>query len=221
MNLPSQIQTHKTISRSWLALAGVLLLPLLISGCARPGEEKIHNLLKESYTCKNTEIVEVARTDSLPGIYSYVAQYTFHFRFTEGEEGAKKFFKGLLAEMDLKNKNWEEELRSEKAQAYLADECNEAAQMVLERMADRVIPKVLAGEKAVPLPYIMPVVGWSEFMPGRRGWDITMHRDHVEGTPMFTAPVERTWLLGKSADKPAKQSKKAGNAAKIDKVPKK
>ena len=212
MNLQSNPQSARRARRIFI-LASVFLLPFLLAGCARPGEDKIHALLRQSYDCKNVEIAEIVRTDSLPGIYSYVAQYSFNFRFKEGEEGAKKYFKGLIAEMDLSKKDWETEMRSEKVQDYISDECNEAAQMVMERMADRVIPKILAGDKSVPLPYAVPVTGWSEFMPGRKGWDITMHRDHADGTPLFTQPVEREWLLGDKADAKSRKSKKSSKVA--------
>ena len=208
MNQQSNPKPNKSSRRDmWLA-AGVLLLSGLLGGCSRPGEENIQKKLIETYTCKDVEIVEIIRTDSMPGLYSYVGQYAFQFRFKEGEEGAKKYFKGLFAKMEMKGDKWEDWLEQDKVVEHMAEECEDAAQVALIRMADLVLPQMLEKKDTVRLPILIPMVGWSEFMPGRKGWDITMRRDKVEGEPVMSEPVKKDWLLAKIDDKAAARKSK-------------
>ncbi len=203
MNQQSNQKSNKTPRRGlWLA-AGVLLMSGLLGGCSRPGEENIQKALTEVYTCKNVAIAEIIRTDSMPGLYSYVAQYAFQFHFTEGEEGAKKYFRGLFAQMEMKGDKWEDWLEQDKVQEYMGTECTDAAQMALTSMADVVMPQMLEKKDTVRLPVLMPMVGWSEFMPGRKGWDITMRRDKSGGEPVLSEPVKKELLLPNKNDKAA------------------
>jgi len=212
MNQQSKQQAMTKSRRTMWAAAAVMLLSGSLAGCTRPGDEDVSKLLKQTYACKNMEIVELVKTDSLPGIYSYVGQYVFQFRFVEGEAGATKFFKGLLAEQEVKKNdkdpNWEQWMRNDKVQDYIGDECAEAAQLVLERMAETVLPQIADNKDTIRVPIVMPMVGWSEFMPGRRGWDITMRRDKMGGEPLMSEPIKREILLPKQEAKPAKGKKK-------------
>ena len=192
----------------YLSAATLLLLSGMLTGCARPGDDDITRLLKQTYACKNMEVIEIVKTDSLPGIYSYVAQYGFHLRFKDGEEGAKKFFQGLFAEQEVKGKDWEQWMRQEKVQEYLGNECSEAAEIMLERMTEFVLPQIADKNENVRIHILMPIAGWSEFMPGRKGWDITMRRDKVGGEPLMSEPIKRELLLPKQGDKSKKSDKK-------------
>lgn len=212
MNQQSNQQPMTKSRRTLWAAAAVVLLSGALAGCTRPGDEDISRLMKQTYACKNMEIVELVKTDSLPGIYSYVGQYMFQFRFVEGEVGAIKFFKGLLAEQEVKkddkDPNWEQWIRSDKVQDYIADDCNEAAQLALERMTETVLPQIADKKETIRVPIVMPMAGWSEFMPGRKGWDITMRRDKMGGEPLMSEPIKRELLLPKQEAKPAKGKKK-------------
>ena len=207
----NQLPMTKSRRTLWVA-AAVALLSGSLAGCTRPGDEDVLRLMKQTYACKNMEVVELIKTDSLPGIYSYVGQYVFQFRFVEGEAGAIKFFKGLLAEQEVKkddkDPNWEQWIRKDKVQDYIGDECTEAAQLVLERMTETVLPQIADKKESIRVPIVMPVTGWSEFMPGRKGWDITMRRDKLVSEPMFSEPIKQELLLPKQGAKPAKGKKK-------------
>jgi hypothetical protein len=208
MNQQSNKQTkNKTRVNFWLAVA-MLLLSGMLAGCTRPGDADVSRLMNNTYACKHTEIIELVKTDSLPGIYSYVAQYTFQVRFKEGEAGAIKFYKELFAEAEVKGTDWEQWMKDEKVQDYLGDECTESAQIVLERMVEYVLPQMAEKKETVRLPLVMPMLGWSEYMPGRKGWDITMRRDRVGGEPLMSEPIKRELLLVKKDDKAAKGKKK-------------
>lgn len=209
MSVQSTPPTIKKSRRGVLLIVGVLFFSSLLAGCSRPSDDNISKQLSNTYACKNMELVEYVRTDSLPGIFTYVAQYSFHYRFKEGEEGAKKFYKGLFAVMEMKGDNWDEWLKQDKVQDYIADECSESGQMALERMIDTVLPQMLEKKENVRLPVVMPMVGWSEMMPSKKGWDFSIRRDKTGGEPMWSNPIARTSLLPGKMDKPAKTVKKA------------
>ena len=66
-----------------------------LTGCARPNDEDMVDMLSKAYQCKWIKVDSYEKTDSLPGIWSYIAQYDFKLRFREGEAGAYKFMKGM------------------------------------------------------------------------------------------------------------------------------
>ena len=197
----------KSRNRIWPVLA-MLLLSSAFSGCTRPGGEDVSKLMNQAYECKHIAIEELVKTDSLPGIYSYVGQYTFLLKFKDGEEGAKKFYKGLLAEEPLKGNDWEKWLKSEKVQDYIGDECTESSQIVLERMVEFVMPQIVEKKAEVRIPTVMPMLGWSEFMPAKKGWDITIRRDKLGGDPLMSEPIKRELLLPQQDGKTAKSKNK-------------
>ena len=80
-----------------LFLLCLLIAPAvsILTGCARPNDEDMVDMLSDAYQCKWIKVGSYEKTDSLPGIWTYVAQYDFTLRFREGEAGAYKFMKGL------------------------------------------------------------------------------------------------------------------------------
>lgn len=209
MTVQSTPPTMKKSRRGVLLAVGVVLFSGLLAGCSRPSDENISKQLANTYACKNMELVEYVRTDSLPGIFTYVAQYSFQYRFKDGEEGAKKYFSGLFAVMDMKGENWDEWLKQDKVQDYIADECSESGQMALERMIDTVLPQMLEKKENVRLPVVMPMLGWSEMMPSKKGWDFSIRRDKTGEEPMWSKPIARTSLLAGKTDKSSKTNKQA------------
>jgi hypothetical protein len=198
MTVQSNQPTMKKSRCRLLVAACVLLFSGMLAGCSSPGDENVQRLVQEAYTCKNVEVVEFKKFDSMAGIYSYVAQFTFQVRFKDGEKGAKEFYKGVLAKMDMKGDNWEEWIRPDKVQDYIGDDCSEAGQIALERMIEVVLPQIQEKKKEISIPLAIPMVGWAEFMPGRKGWDITMRRDRVGGEPQMSEPVKREVLMSKA-----------------------
>gem|GEM_PF-1444027 len=199
MQLSTQTHSHSHHKRrfGWLFVLGVVLLSGLMTGCSRPGEESVKSLVEEAYTCKHIEVVDFNKFDSMAGLYSYVAQYTFKVRFVEGEKGAQKFFNELSSIVNMKGDKWEEWMQQEAVQDYINDECTEAGAVALERMSEIVLQQMHEKKKMVAMPLVMPMVGWAEYMPGRKGWDITMRRDRLSGEAELSAPVKREVLLRK------------------------
>lgn len=206
MNPQSNI-TSQQHPRRGLWLAALLIVSSLLAGCSRPGDDTISSLLHKAYVCKHTELVEITRTHSMPGVYSYVAQYGFYIKFKEGEEGAAKFYKGLFAEIPFsgKEEDIEKWLKSEKVQDYMGDECTDPALLAIEHMTDKVLVQMADRKEVVLLPVIQPMAGWSEFMPGRRGWEMTIRRDTLSGEPAVSTPVKLSELMP-DAKAPAKKA---------------
>lgn len=186
------------------ALLSVVLAASFLAGCSRPGDENVQRLVEEAYECKHVEVVAFNKFDSMAGIYSYVAQYTFKVRFKDGEKGAQKYFNELFNEMEMKGDNWEAWLEQKKVQEYVGDECSEAGQVALERMSEVVMQQMYEKKTDIRMPLVMPMVGWAEYMPGRKGWDITVRRDRVSGDPELSEPVKRDVLLKKVVKKKQK-----------------
>lgn len=210
MRLPMNVQPTPSLHSPQsafrkFATLGLLLAVGLLAGCSRPGDENVQRLVEEAYECKHVEVVAFNKFDSMSGIYSYVAQYTFKVRFKDGEKGAQQYFNGLFNEMEMKGDNWEAWLQQPKVQEYLGDECSEAGQVALERLSEVVMQQMYEKKKEVRMPLVMPMVGWAEFMPGRRGWDITVRRDRVSGDPELSEPVKRDVLTRKIVKKKAKK----------------
>ena len=202
MNGQSGNQSTKRNVRIFAGLA-VLLLGGLLAGCSSPGDEGITQRLGEAYSCKGMEVVEMNKTDSLPGIYSYVAKYTFQYRIVDGDKAALDFYRNLIQLAEVKGNDWKAAVNAPKVQAYMLDECSEAAQPVVEGMFEDVLTQLAEKKDSVRLPVMMPMSGWSEFMPGRKGWDMTMRRDKIGDEPVYGEPVKRSLLLVKAPAKPA------------------
>ncbi len=199
---PSSRPSHR-LAR--LATLGVLLVAGLLAGCSRPGDENVRQLVEEAYECKHIEVVEFNKFDSMSGIYSYVAQYTFKVQFKDGEKGAQKYFNELFNQMEMKGDNWEGWMQQKKVVDYIGEECSEAGQVALERMSEVVVQQMAEKKKTVQIPLLMPMIGWAEYMPGKRGWDITVRRDRVNGEADLSAPMKPDVLTKKIAKKKAQK----------------
>lgn len=209
MNVQSNGLAGARFGRAWTGLA-ILLLGVLLSGCSRPGDQDITTRLAEAYVCKGMEVAEVVRIDSLPGLYSYVGRYTFQYRMVDGDKGALEFYKNLISLADIKGDNWKDAVSAPKVQAYLQEECTESAQSVVEHFFEDVLVQLADKKGEVRLPVNMQMTGWSEFMPGRRGWDITLRRDKLGDAPIYGEPVKRELLLHTAKTASVKPKNKPG-----------
>lgn len=191
------VQTPSKKKNRFISYAAIVLAAGALVGCGRPSDTDINNLLSEAYTCPGIEVSDMAKTDSLPGIYTYVGQYVFDARLAGGEEHALAYYKHLLRLAKVKNNKWREALYAEKLQDYFIDECTEAGQTVAENMFDDVLSQLEANKKEIKLPLVIPMSGWAEFMPGNGGWDMTIRRDKFGSNMAYSAPVKRSELLKK------------------------
>jgi hypothetical protein len=182
----------------FLTLLGVFLMAGLLSACTSPDDSQAQQLVEEAYDCRYIAVSDFKKTDSLTGIYSYVQQYTFRLHFKEGEKGARQFFNGAMTRMKMQGSNWEAWVRQERVQDYIIDDCNEAGQIALERLTEIVLQQVYEKKKTVRMPLDVPMVGWAEYMPSRKGWEITVRRDRISGDPVYSKPVRREVLLAKT-----------------------
>jgi len=189
----------KSSRRSLLAIAAVLLAPALLAGCARPGDTEISKKLGDVYQCKWVELDEFRKTDSLPGLWTYVAQYTFQFKIKDGEEGARNFNKGLFAAMPSNEKDLKKALQSPQVQEYLSTECSEPAQTILGQLANDVLNQLDDKKTEARLPVVAPMSGWEEFSVGKKGWDMDVRRDKIGGTLIYTEPMKWEKLSPKAA----------------------
>lgn len=103
-----------------------------LTGCARPNDEDMVDMLSKAYQCKWIKVDSYEKTDSLPGIWSYIAQYDFKLRFREGEAGAYKFMKGMYNTVPGET-DWQKVLQNPNARAYIRDNCSPPAQKIMER----------------------------------------------------------------------------------------
>ncbi|MEA5098219.1 MAG: hypothetical protein VB032_06770 [Burkholderiaceae bacterium] len=206
----NRLSNKQAISTRGRALAGmaILLLSGLLAGCSKPNDEEMSRLLAEAYACKGIETAEMTKTDSLPGIYSYVGKYSFQVRLVGGEKGALEFYRHLLNLADVKNNDWKSASNSPKVKDYLEDECAEAIQPVMDAMFEDLLEQLATNKPKVRLPLMMPMTGWSEFMPGKKGWDMTMRRDKLGEDIVYSEPIKRELLLSKKAGKATKGKKK-------------
>lgn len=197
MNQPSSLSPMKKVGRVLFCLV-VLLSAGILSGCTRPADTDINYLLSEAYDCKGLEVTEMARTDSLPGIYTYIGQYIFLVKLQGDEKDAVAFYQNLVHLANVKGSNWKAGLYAPKLQDYLLDECTEAGQTVVENMLEDVLIQLAEKKAEVRLPIAIPMSGWAEFMPGGKGgWDMTIRRDKYGETMAYSAPVKRKLLLRK------------------------
>ncbi|MBS1187162.1 MAG: hypothetical protein H6R04_1180 [Burkholderiaceae bacterium] len=196
--------------RGMLAGVALVLCGMMLTGCSRPGEDEFKRRVDEAFVCKGMEVADINRLDSMPGIYSYVARYNFQYRLTDGDKAAQDFYAKLLELAEVKGDDWKAAVNAPKVQAYLLDECTEGAQPIVESMFEDVLTQLGEKKTAVRLPVAIPVSGWAEFMPGKRGWDITMHRERLGEELVYSQqPVKRDVLVKKAAGS-AKSGKKGG-----------
>lgn len=184
---------NRPVRKSWhplLAIAAILMAPALLTGCARPADDDITTLLGEAYQCKWLEVSEYRKTDSLPGLWTYVAQYSFQLKFKDGEAGARNFNQGWLAAVPSSEKDLFKALQSPPVQEYMLTECSESAQKVLEQLAKHVVDEVEDKTSDVRLPLVVPMSGWAEMSKGKNGWEMEVRRDKISGNLGYTAPMK-------------------------------
>ena len=181
-----------------ICIGAVLLSAVMLSGCTRPNDDNITFLLNKQYDCKGLVVEDMVKTDSLPGIFTYVAQYNFLVKLKYGEEDAIPFYNHLIRLANIKGKAWQAGIYAPKLQDYLLDECTENGQTVVETMLEDVLRQLAANEKDIKLPIAVEMTGWSEFMPSSNkegGWNMTIRRDRFGDKMAYSKPVSRKVLL--------------------------
>ena len=185
------------------ALLCLCLAPaaLSLTGCARPNDDDMTELLSKAYQCKWVKVNAYKKTDSLPGIWTYIAQYDFEIRFTDEQTGAYRFFKGLYKTAPGET-DWQKVLATPKARDYLREDCSPPAQKILEQVAVKGYEQLQDKKAAkVKLPVAISLSGWAETSSGRGGWGIDMRRDKFDpskndGGFVWSDPISRAQLLG-------------------------
>ncbi len=176
-----------------------------LTGCARPNDDDMVDMLSRAYQCKWIKVDSYEKTDSLPGIWTYVAQYDFNLRFREGEAGAYKFMKGLYNTVPGET-DWQKVLQDPNARAYIRDNCSPPAQKIMEQIAIRSYMQLNDKKMAtVRIPVSVSLSGWAETSSGRGGWNMDMRRDKVKTDFEWTQPIPRKDLTAKMAKAPSKQ----------------
>lgn len=183
--------------KSVLSLFLIASLVSLLTGCARPNDEDMVVMLSDAYKCKWFKVDEYKKTDSLPGLWTYVAQYEFELTFADGQAGAQRFMKGLYNTVPGET-DWQKVLQNPSARAYIRDTCTPAAQKILELVAIRSYTE-LADKKntSIKIPLSIPLSGWAETTSGRGGWAMDMRRDKVKEIKVWTEPIQRKDLTSK------------------------
>ncbi len=183
--------------KSLLTFFLIASLASVLTGCARPNDEDMVEMLTDAYKCKWLKVDEYKKTDSLPGLWTYVAQYDFELTFTDGQAGAQKFMKGLYNTVPGET-DWQKVLQNPNARAYLRDTCTPAAQKILELVAVQSYTQ-LADKKntTVKIPLSVPLSGWAETTSGRGGWIMDIRRDKVKEIKVWTEPIKRADLTSK------------------------
>jgi len=182
-----------------IAIATMLLLPLLLTGCARPGDTDMSQMLNEVFECKWVEVTDFKKTDSLPGLWSYVAQYSFQFKFKDGEDGARNFYKGLFAVMPKNEKDIRIAMQSPQVQQYMKTECSEAAQSVLTQFTGDILNQLDDKKSNARLPVAAPMSGWAEFVTSKKGWSMEVRREKIVGDLVYSEPMKWEQLFPKAA----------------------
>lgn len=187
--------------RSLLVCLAMASVASVLTGCARPNDEDMVDMLSKAYQCKWIKVDSYKKTDSLPGIWTYVAQYDFDLRFREGEVGAYKFMKGLYSAVPGET-DWQKVLQSPNARAYIRDNCAPPAQKIMEQIAIQSYMQ-LKDKKAttVRIPVSVSLTGWAETSSGRGGWNMDMRRDKVKDDFEWSAPIARKDLTARIAVK--------------------
>lgn len=197
------------IRKPWFVITVLLFFSTLLTGCARPNDEQITDMLSNAYKCKWLKVESFKKTDSLPGIWTYVAQYSFNLSFQDGEQGALNFFEGLYRTTDGE-KDWEKVLQNPKAYAYMKEGCLPPATRVLEQIAIQAYMQLEDKTKtSVQIPVSVPMTGWAEMSSGSTGWGMEVRRDKVDPNFVLSAPIKKDQLISKN-----KKSKTASGTKK-------
>ena len=184
-----------------LFLLCLLIAPAvsILTGCARPNDEDMVDMLSDAYQCKWIKVGSYEKTDSLPGIWTYVAQYDFTLRFREGEAGAYKFMKGLYNTVPGET-DWQKVLQNPNARAYIRDNCSPPAQKIMEQIAIRTYMQLDDKKMStIRIPLSVSLSGWAETSSGRGGWNMDMRRDKVKTDFTWSEPLQRKDLTAKMA----------------------
>ena len=159
-----------------------------LTGCARPNDEDMVDMLSKAYQCKWIKVDSYEKTDSLPGIWSYIAQYDFMYNTVPGET------------------DWQKVLQNPNARAYIRDNCSPPAQKIMEQIAIRSYMQLHDKKMStVRIPVSVNLSGWAETSSGRGGWNMDMRRDKVKTDFEWTNPIPRKDLTAKIVAKPQKQ----------------
>ena len=187
--------------KSLISFFLIASLASILTGCARPNDEDMEIMLSDAYNCKWIKVDDYKKTDSLPGLWSYVAQYEFNLTFRDGQAGAQKFIKGLYNTVPSET-DWQKVLQNPNARAYIRDNCTPPAQKILEQVVFHSYTQ-LADKKnaAVKIPLSIPLSGWAETTSGRGGWAMDMRRDKVRDIKVWTEPIKRSDLTAKMMTK--------------------
>ncbi len=190
--------------KSLLTFFIIATLASLLTGCARPNDEDMVEMLSDAYKCKWIKVDDYKKTDSLPGLWTYVAQYEFNLTFADGEAGAIRFMKGLYNTVPGET-DWQKVLQNPNARAYIRDNCTPPAQKIMEQIAIQSYMQ-LADKKntSVKIPLSIPLSGWAETTSGRGGWAMDMRRDKVKEIKIWSEPVKRADLTSKIVSKTKK-----------------
>jgi len=178
-------------------VAFMLVVASALTGCARPNDENITEMLSNTYKCKWLKVEDFEKTESLPGIWTYVAKYSFKLKFADGEAGAENFFRGLY-HAAAGEKDWQKVLQNPKAYAYLKDECSPPAIRVMEQVAIHIYMQLEDQKKtSLQIPVSIPINGWAEMSTGRVGWGMDVRRDKVDANFVVSSPIRRAILTSK------------------------
>lgn len=191
------MRTYLKKFRAYLLL--LVLAPAIVSltGCARPNDEDMVEMLSNAYQCKWVKVDAYKKTDSLPGIWTYIAQYDFNLRFKDGDAGAYMFIKGLYNAVPGQT-DWKKVLQTPAARAYIREQCAPPAQRVMEQIAIQAYTQ-LADKKLsqIKIPTSVKLTGWAETTSGRGGWAMEMRRDKVKQEYIMSAPIPKVTVMSK------------------------
>ncbi len=197
--------TFNDLRKYRLLFAGLLGIAVasLLTGCARPNDQDMADMLSKAYQCKWIKVDDYEKTDSLPGIWTYVAQYDFNLKFRDGQAGAYQFVKGLYNTVPGET-DWRKVLKNPNARAYLRENCSPPAQKILEQIAIQTYTQLADKKQAtIKIPLSVSLSGWAEITSGRGGWDMDMRRDKVKTDYVWSEPIPRKDLTAKIASKKA------------------
>lgn len=125
-------------------------------------------MLSDAYKCKWIKVDDYKKTDSLPGLWTYVAQYEFNLTFADGEAGAIRFMKGLYNTVPGET-DWQKVLQNPNARAYIRDNCSPPAQKTWNRSLSSLIQQLADKKNATvktPCPFL--------FQDGRNGLPVAV-----------------------------------------------
>lgn len=185
-----------------LGAIGLLAAALILTGCARPNEENVKQLLSTAYQCKWLQLDAYEKIESLPGIWSYVIRYNFDLNLIDGENSAKQFMQGLYQTAPGET-DWQKVFENPKARAYIREGCSLPAQKIMEQVAIHTYIQMHDKKAAtVEIPVSIHMTGWAEMSTGRSGWKMDMRRDKVDPKYGLSEPMPKKALT--TATAPAK-----------------